>query len=174
MNIFLESLKIIILTYLILVIPQLILFINKTNYTNKKNIYKTAFYSIIYGILFSNIMYFFPKKFFSIFTNINGIINSCTYASKILFMSGSIIGIQIMLLFFFYYKKQIKKTVLLILLKITVLILLILILYSLFHISGLLYAFPLSDLLFFLIELCFFHNIINRKTNKLIVYYIKL
>ena len=153
MNIYFNSFKIIVFTYIIFFIPLIIFLLNRKNYKSKKNIYKISFYSILYGILTSSIFYIVPKKFFSFFTNVNGIINFCSYASKIIFITSSIIGIQIIILLFFYFQKQIKKTAILFLLKTAVLAILILILYNLYHITGFLYAIPISDIVFLLIEL---------------------
>ena len=157
MNIYINSLKILILTYSIYVIPLTIYLLNKKIYTDKKKVYKTIFFSITYGIIISGIIYIFPKKFFSLFTNIKGVINYCTYAYKILFFSGSIIGIQIIVPIYFCSIKKYKKTALLYLIKITVLFLLIFILYPPFHIKGLLFAIPISDIIFTIICLIFIH-----------------
>lgn len=150
--------------YIIMIFPIIIISRRKSIYKNKKKFITYLIFTIILEIILSLIIYTFPKKIFSIFTAKTGIINYAVYASKILFISSSLYGIKILIPTFIYYnnlKIKSKKTAIFLLSKIAVTLILIFIGYNLFNTKGMLYAFPLSDLIYYIIYIIFFLNIIR-------------
>ena len=90
-----------------------------------------------------------------------GIVNYSVYASKILFISSSLFGIKILFPVYLIQNNMKKKSAILVFSKIAVLLIFILIGYNLFNFKGLLFAFPVSDLIFYIIYIIVFLNIIR-------------
>ncbi len=134
--------------YIIMTFPIIIVSLNKKNFSTKKNFLSTLIYCTIFEIILSAILYLFSEKIFSIFTNITGVINFAVYASKILFISSSLFALKIIIP---VYLKQTKKITIFILSKIVITIISCIILYTLFNIKGLLFAFPVCDFIFYII-----------------------
>ena len=121
--------------YIIMVFPIIVICLNNKIYKSKTSFIYAISLSVILEILFSLIVYAFPRKIFSIFSNSNGIINYSVYASKILFISSSLYGIKFLIPSYLFNKKMKKKSAILVLSKIAVLIIFILIGYNLFNIK---------------------------------------
>lgn len=145
--------------YLIMVFPIIIVCTRKKTYSSLKTLI-TNFISItILEIFLSLIIYNFGKNIFSIFTSTSGIINYATYCSKIVFITSSLYGLK----FFipgYLFSLQSKKTTILVLSKIVVTIILTFIGYFIFATKGLLFAFPISDLIYYIIYIVIFLNVI--------------
>lgn len=134
----------------------------------KSSIYKTkekfTFWlvvSTIIEIVLSILLHKFSKNIFSIFTNTKGIINYAVYSSKILFISSSLYSLKL-LLPAYMFKKDSKKTAILVLSKITVNLVFIFIGYTFFNTKGILYSFPICDIIYYIIYIKVFLNIIRQ------------
>lgn len=144
--------------YIIMILPIIFISLKKSIYETKEKFILWLIISTICEIIFSILFHKFSKNIFSIFTNTTGIINYAVYASKILFISSSLYSLKI-LLPAYISKKDSKKTAILVLSKITVNLIFILIGYSLFNIKGILYSFPICDIIYYIIYFKFFLNV---------------
>ena len=145
-----------------MLIPLFFILFKKTIYENKKSFILFICISIIIETFLSCFLYLFSNKIFSLFTNTSGIINYAVYASKILFISSSLYGIKFLIPAYLWKVKNLhKKTAILVFSKIAVNILLIFCGYFLFSTKGILYSFPLSDLIYYSIYLKLFLNVIR-------------
>lgn len=138
------------IVYLIMIIPIIIVSLNKKNYSTKKKFLSTLICCTILEIIFSLILYLFPEKIFSVFTNTTGIINFAVYASKILFISSSLFAIKITVPTYLRINKN-KKITILVLSKIVITITSCIAFYFLFSTKGFLFSFPICDFLFYVI-----------------------
>lgn len=146
--------------YLFMLTPIFYLLFKKTIYENKKTFISFLCISIFIETFLSCILYVFSHEIFSLFTNVTGTINYSVYCFKILFISSSLYGIKFLIPAYLYKNKH-KKTAILVLSKIAVNILLIFIGYILFDTKGILYSFPICDLIYYLIYIKLFLNIIR-------------
>ena len=146
--------------YLFMLTPIFYLLFKKAIYENKKTFISFLCISIFIETFLSCILYVFSHEIFSLFTNVTGTINYSVYSFKILFISSSLYGIKF-LIPAYLYKNEYKKTAILVLSKIAVNILLIFIGYFLFDTKGILYSFPICDLIYYLIYIKLFLNIIR-------------
>ena len=146
--------------YFFMLIPVFFILFNKPIYENKKKFLSFLCISTLIEIFLSCIIYFFPKSISSIFTKTNGIINYAAYSSRILFISSSLYGIKFLVPYYIWKVKN-KKTAILVLSKIAVNILFIFIGYILFNTKGILYSFPICDLIYCIIYLKIFLNVIR-------------
>lgn len=144
--------------YLIMIAPIVLISFKKSIYESKQ---KFVLFSIILTFietLASIILYNFSKNIFLFFTDITGIINYAVYSSKILFISSSFYTLKI-LLPIYIAKKDIKKAATLVLSKIATNLILIIIGYNLFDTKGLLYSFPICDIIYYIIYFKVFLNV---------------
>ncbi len=137
--------------YLIMIFPLVTISLNKKIYKNKNHFILIVIFSFIIEIILSFILYKFSKNIFNLFSDTPGIVNHAVYASKILFISSSLYGIKILIPIYFIQNNMKKKSAILVLSKIAVLLVFILIGYNIFNFKGILFAFPISDLIFYLI-----------------------
>lgn len=137
------------LIYIIIITPVIIISLNKRNYSTRKNFLSTLISCTILEIILSLILYLFPEKIFSIFTNTTGIINFAVYASKILFIFSSLFAIKIIMPA--YLINANKKITILVLSKIVITIISCITFYFIFSTKGFLFAFPICDLIFYII-----------------------
>ena len=97
--------------YIIITMPIRVLSHYKKIYEDNRKFILILTISMIYFIIISFILYSFPFKIFSLFTNTSGIINYGVYAFKILFLSSSLFSIKLLIpnyldyLAFFHNKK---------------------------------------------------------------------
>lgn len=147
--------------YLIMIFPIILISLNKNIYQNKNHFILTSIFVLILETILSLILYTFSKNIFSIFSNTSGVVNYAIYASKILFMSSSLYGIKILIPAFLFHNSMKKKSAILVLSKIAVLILFIVLGYNIFNFKGILFALPISDLIFYIIYIVKFLNIIR-------------
>ena len=146
--------------YLILLIPVIFILLKNSIYENNKTFITFLCTSIIIETFLSCFIYIFANEIFSLFSKTSGIINYAVYASKILFISSSLYGIKFLIpVYLWKVKKEHKKTAILVLSKIAVNILLIFCGYFLFSTKGILYSFPICDLIYYIIYLKLLLNI---------------
>lgn len=145
--------------YIIMISPILYISLKKSIYTKKKKFIFNLIISTIIEIILSIILYNFSKQIFSIFSNTQGIINYAIYASKIIFISSSLYSLKILLPIYIY--KNEKKSAILFISKIAVNLILIFIGYNFFNTKGILYSLPICDLIYYIIYLLIFLNIIR-------------
>lgn len=148
--------------YFIIILPIIIISLNKKIYNNKKYFCLTLILSFLIEIILSIIIYVFSKSIFSLFSSIPGIVNYAVYSSKILFITSSLYGLKILIPAYLFNKKMKKKSAILFLLKIAVNMILIFIGYNLFNTKGILYSFPICDLIFYILYITIFLNIIRN------------
>ncbi len=148
--------------YLLMLIPVFFILFNKSIYENKKKFISFICVSTLIEVFLSSILYIFSNKIFSIFTKTTGIINYAVYASKILFITSSLYGIKFLIpAYIWKNKNEHKKTAILVLSKIAVNVLFIFVGYFLFNTKGILYSFPICDLIYCIIYLKIFLKIIR-------------
>lgn len=146
--------------YLLMLIPIFFILVNKSLYENKKKFFSFLCICTLIEIFLSCILYIFSRNIFSIFSKTTGIINYAVYASKILFISSSLYGIKF-LIPSYIWKAENKKTAILVLSKIAVNILFIFLGYILFNNRGILYSFPICDLIYCIIYIKIFLKVIR-------------
>lgn len=148
--------------YLLMLTPVFYLLFNKKIYENKKDFISYLCISILIEIFLSCILYIFSREIFSLFTKTTGIINYAIYSSKILFISSSLYGIKFLIPAYLWKKQnKHKKTAILVLSKIAVNILFAFIGYFIFNTKGFLYSIPICDLIYYIIYIKLFLNIIR-------------
>ena len=148
--------------YLLMLTPIFYLLFKKTIYENKKTFILYLCVSIFIEIFLSCFLYVFSHDIVSLFTEVAGTINYAVYSFKILFISSSLYGIKFLIpAYLWKNKNEHKKTAILVLSKIAVNILFIFIGYFLFDTKGILYSFPICDLIYYLIYIKLFLNIIR-------------
>lgn len=148
--------------YLLMLIPVFYLLFNKRIYENKSKFISFLCISVLIEIFLSSILYIFSNEIFSLFSKTTGIVNYAVYSSKILFISSSLYGIKFLIpAYVWKNKNKHKKTAILVLSKIAVNILFIFIGYFLFNTKGILYSFPICDLIYYIIYIKLFLNIIR-------------
>lgn len=135
--------------YVIMIFPIILLSFKKSIYKSKKDLTFFVLISIFVESFFSFFIYKFGKNIFCIFSDVTGIVNYAHYASRILFITSSLFGIKILIPAYLVKVQGTKKTVILLSLKITVNIILCFIGYICFNTKGILYAFPICDILFY-------------------------
>lgn len=141
------------LIYIIMIAPTIIISLNKRNYSTKRNFLSTLIYCTTLEIILSLILYLFPGKIFSIFTNTTGIINFAVYASKILFIFSSLFAIKIIIPA--YLINTNKKITILVLSKIVITIISCITFYFIFSTKGFLFVFPICDFIFYIIYILY-------------------
>lgn len=148
--------------YILMLIPVFFVLFNKSIYENKKKFISFLCISTLIEVFLSCFLYIFSKEIFSLFSKTTGIVNYAVYASKILFITSSLYGIKYLIPYYIWKANfKDKKTAILVLSKIAVNILFIFIGYFLFNTKGILYSFPICDLIYSLIYLKIFLNIIR-------------
>ena len=148
--------------YILMLIPVFFVLFNKYIYKNKKKFISFLCISTLIEIFLSCFLYIFSREIFSLFSKTTGIVNYAVYASKILFITSSLYGIKYLIPCYIWKSNcKDKKTAILVLSKIAVNILFIFIGYFLFNTKGILYSFPICDLIYSLIYLKIFLNIIR-------------
>lgn len=139
------------IVYLIMIFPVIIISFKKEIYKGKKHFIFALTLSSIIEIVLSIILYVFSENIFSLLSSTSGIVNYAVYVSKILFVSSSLYGLKILIPSYLFHKKMQKKSAILILLKIAVTSILIFVGYHIFNTKGIFYAFPATDLIFYII-----------------------
>lgn len=145
--------------YLILIVPSILISLKKHIYKNKKIFILYLIYATSFEIVLSIFFHIFSKEFFSIFTNVSGIINYSVYSSKILFITSSLYSIKILIPAFLI--KNNKKTAILIFSKIAVNLIFIFVGYNLFNNKGILYSIPICDFVYYIIYIVAFLKVIR-------------
>lgn len=143
------------IVYIAMILPIILISFKKSVFTSKKTFITFTIISIIIETFLSIILYNFSRNIYSIFTSKTGIINYAVHASKIIFISSSLYSLKI-LFPAYIFKKAHKKAAILVLSKITVNIVFILIGYNIFNTKGILYSFPICDIIYYLIYFIFF------------------
>lgn len=142
--------------YFIITLPIIVISFNKSNYISKKNLLKSLIITTIIEILLSICLYSFSRNIFSLFIKTSGVINYAVYASKILFITSSLYGIKYLIPIYLLKNSHKKNTTILLISKIVVNIFFILIGYFLFSTKGILFSFPLCDLIYYIIYIYIF------------------
>ena len=146
--------------YLLMLIPIFVLLFNKSIYKNKKRFVSVLCTSILIEVFLSCFLYVFSNEFFKLFSKTTGVVNYAIYSFKILFISSSLYGIKFLIpAYLWKIRNEHKKTAILVLSKIAVNLLLIFIGYILFNTKGILYSFPICDLIYYIIYIKLFLNI---------------
>ena len=150
--------------YIIMILPILLLLFKKSIYESKK-VFLSYFICItILEILLSLVIYLNSQHLFSIFSSTPGVVNYAIYCSKILFISSSLYGIKFLIPSYFFYKNihtfNRKKTTILVLSKIVVNLILVVIGCNLFSTKGILFSFPICDLIYYIIYSIIFIKIL--------------
>ena len=135
--------------YVIMIFPIILLSFKKSIYKNKKDLAFFVLISVFVESFFSFFIYKWGKNIFYLFSDVTGIVNYAHYASRILFITSSLFGIKIFIPAYLVKVQGTKKTVILLSSKITVNIILCFIGYICFNTKGILYAFPICDILFY-------------------------
>ena len=112
------SLFYIFLIYCLAILPTIILAINKNNYKNKKVFTRTICISILIESIIFSLIYIFPEKVISFFSNKTNIQNYSIYCLKIIFISSSISGTHFLFPLHLYFSNKKKKCFLTFFLKI--------------------------------------------------------
>jgi len=147
------------LIYLVMTFPLILLTFKKNLYKTKKKFILVLIITTSFEIFFSIIFHIFSREFFSIFSNIPGVINYAIYSSKILFTTSSLYSIKILIPAFLI--KNNKKTAILVFSKIAVNLIFIFIGYNLFNNKGILYSFPICDFIYYIIYIVGFLKVIR-------------
>lgn len=125
-------------------------------YTPKKIIFLIMI-SIILEFILSGIVYIFIRPIFSSFGLEHGMENYSIYAAKILLISSSIIGIQYITSTYFLFLKRFKTSIFLFLTRqILILIPLSIMFRNFWHLKGILFSVPTTDVLSIIICILFF------------------
>lgn len=148
--------------YLLMVVPVFFILFNKSIYENKKKFISFLCIGTLIEIFLSCVLYIFSRSIFSVFSKTTGIINYAVYASKILFITSSLYAVKYLIPSYIWKtENKNKKTAILVLSKIAVNILFIFLGYILFNTKGILYSFPVCDLIYCIIYLKIFLKIIR-------------
>ena len=148
------------IVYLFMITPIFLLQFKKSIYENKKNFISILLISILIEIFLSIDIHIFSYEIFGLFTKTTGIINYAVYCFRILFISSSLFSLKYLIpIYIWKNKNEHKKTAILVLSKITVNILFIFIGYFLFNTKGILYSFPIVDLIYYFIYIKLFLDI---------------
>ncbi len=126
------------LYFLAMFVSSLYLLLGKNS--NLRKLIYTSFGLILYSL----VLHFFIKQIASLFTTINGIIHFVEYASKIYFICLPLIGYKILLI---KKEESIQKVIFLLGLRIILFIITIFLFRNLFALKGVLYSWPLSELI---------------------------
>lgn len=145
--------------YFVMIFPLILLSFKKSIYKTSKSFILTLIIATSCEIFFSILFHTFSREFFSIFSKTPGVINYAVYASKILFITSSLYSIKVLIPA--YLIKNNKKTAILVFSKIAVNLILIFFGYYLFNNKGILYSFPICDLIFYIIYSIIFLKIIR-------------
>lgn len=137
--------------YVIMVFPLIIICTNKKIFSTKKDFLSTLIYCTLLEIFLSAIVYIFPNRIFSLFTNTKGVINYAIYSSRILFISSSLYSLKILIPAYLVNQKKAKKITILVLTKIVITATNAILFYILFNTKGILFAFPICDFIFYII-----------------------
>ena len=137
-----------IILYIIITIPIYTLSFFKKAYENKKIFIVTFIFSIIYFVIISILLYYFPYKVFSLFTNTKGVINYSVYAFRILFACSSLFAAKILIPKYIINQTPNKKIATFYYSKIAITFILSIIGYFIFDTKGILFAFPLTDFIY--------------------------
>ncbi len=143
------------ITYIVLLLPSIIYIVFKKTFSNKKEVLYTMAILILIQAILSSILYIFSNKIFSLFIKKTGTINMSVFISRIVFLGSSLYPLKIIIPTYFSNNSN-KKTVILITTKITVTIFFSILGYLLFSTVGLLYSFPISDIIYYVILISLF------------------
>lgn len=144
------------IAYILMIIPIIIISFNKSNYISKSNLIKSLLIITTIEIILSSLLYTFSRNIFSLFIKTSGIINYAVYASKILFIVSSLYGIKYLIPIYMFNKNNQKKATIIFISKIVANIVFIFIGYNLFSTKGILFSFPLCDLIYYVIYIYIF------------------
>ena len=150
------------IAYFFMITPIFIFLFQKNIYKNTKILITYLCISILLETFISIFLHVFSRDFFSLFTQTSGIINYAIYSFKILFITSSLYGVKFLIpAYLWKTQKEHKKTAILVLSKIAVNIIFALFGYILFNTKGILYSFPICDLIYYIIYLKLFLNVIR-------------
>lgn len=141
--------------YSFFIILNIIIILFNKDFKSKKNILKTLIISTMINALLSLILYSNPRFIFSIFKVDPGIINHAIYASKILFISICLLGLNLLIPIALFKENNRKKSAILVLSKIADTIITMFIGYHFFNFKGLLYSVPLVNLVYSILDFYF-------------------
>jgi len=136
------------IVFIVFSTPIIIYFFRKSTFESKDNVINAISISTIIGILLYMFLYLFPEKVFSIFPGPQGARNFAYYASRILFICAPFFSIKYLVSKYFYLTVSKKNTTIFAISKIVVLIILMFLGNHLFSTKGILFAFPISDVLY--------------------------
>lgn len=148
--------------YFIITFPLLIICFIKKIYSSKEIFIKWCIISTLIEIVLSIILYTFSKEIFFFFPVSNGIKNYAVYASKILFITSSFYSLKFLIPTYLFENSSKSKTLLLVFLKIILTFCMIFILNFIFNTKGIFYAFPICDLIFYVIYIVSFIKVIKK------------
>lgn len=150
------------IVYLFVIAPIFLLLFKKSIYTSKKRFISFFIVSLLIETFLSMYIHIFPYEIFRLLSKSTGIINYSVYSFKILFITSSLFSLKYLIpAYIWNVKNEYKKTAILVLSKIAVNIIFILIGYFLFNTKGILYSFPIVDLIYYIIYIKLFLNIIR-------------
>lgn len=136
--------------YLFLIIPSLIICFNQKFFSTRKKFSLTLTSNIILTIFLSLIFYIFYENLFSLIPIQKGIINYVIYSGKIIFITSSLYPIKFLIPAYIFHNKSKKISILLAGAKIIDTLICMIIGYFIFNTKGILFAIPLSDLIYYI------------------------
>jgi len=157
-NIYFVSLLFNFAIYICLLIPPTLYCINKKIFQNKINFFVALCSATLLEIFFSLILFMNSHQIFSFFTDVQGIINTSYYISRIVFSTSSFYALKIFTPALLINKK--KNTRLYMLFNIILSILFMAIGFMTHNFRGFLIAIPISDIICYILD---FYIIIRTK-----------
>jgi len=140
-----------ILIYILISLPILCISKDKKIFKNKNTFILAVCIGTIIEIILSLMIYSFPNRIFSAFTNTSGIVNYSVFISKIIFSTSSLIAIKILVPSWLINQHKNTKRILAAELLLTIAFCAIGFLYK--KTVGFLFGFPTSDMVIFIINI---------------------
>ena len=137
--------------YICLLIPPTIYCINRKFFQNKASFFVALCSATLLEIFFSLILYINSHQIFSFFTDVQGIINTSYYISRIIFSTSSFYALKIFTPALLINKK--KNIRLYMLFNIILSISFMVIGFIIHNFSGFLIAIPISDILCYMLDI---------------------
>ena len=152
----LKAILINLIIYIAFIIPSIIVLL-KADLSSKKSVVFWISVTVIITSFLSTCLYEFSNNIFSFFSKTTGVINLCVFISRIVFLDSSLFCLKYIIPKYLYSKN--KKTAILFLSKIAANIVFSILGYIFFNSSGLLYSFPICNLIFYIIFVLIFIRI---------------
>ena len=136
------------IVFLVFSIPIAIAFFRKSSFSSKSSLINAIAITTCIEILLYVLLYLFPEKAFSIFPGPQGARNLAYYESRILFICAPFFALMFLITKYLFLNWNKKNTTIFAISKIVVLIIFMFLGNHFFNFKGILFSFPLSDLLY--------------------------